>query len=220
MGEEKRRRDIVRRAVLEKVQKSEIRPSISEGERGNRSEEKIDRREEIDLVLSRCEFRNRPSSGLCLPVTTPPPHRRHTVATVVQVLYYEQQHLRDVMNGGESSALPLKASLYTPNFHSISYEPSILKRESQDLKLELLKMKMKLKEFEKQTDKSASGSPARSTPSSAKPPLPRKSFINLVSRKLGRLSPFLRVDGITSSFSKGWTKPSKDCGEGVATAAR
>ncbi|KAL6953077.1 hypothetical protein U1Q18_049934, partial [Sarracenia purpurea var. burkii] len=53
MGEEKRRRDIIRRVVLEKVQKSEIRPSISEGERGNRSEEKIDRREEIDLVLSR-----------------------------------------------------------------------------------------------------------------------------------------------------------------------
>ncbi|GAU12564.1 hypothetical protein TSUD_182790 [Trifolium subterraneum] len=37
-----------------------------------------------------------------------------------------------------------------------------------------------------------------SSPSADKPPLPRKSFLNSVSRKLGRLSPFSRASpGIT-----------------------
>lgn len=138
---------------------------------------------------------------------------RLPVQTVVQVLYYEQQRLREVMDGSltdsESPALPPKINLYTTNIHPVSDELSILKRENQDLKFELLKMKMKLKEIEKPADKSSSGlnSPVRRPLSSSdKPPLPRKSFISSVSKRLGKLYPFVRGDGTP----KGHNKPSRD----------
>ncbi|CAN1815176.1 BTB/POZ domain-containing protein SR1IP1 [Linum perenne] len=132
---------------------------------------------------------------------------RLPVQTVVQVLYYEQQRLRDSIN---------KAP-YSVDVHPVPDELSILKRENQDLKFELLKMKMKLRELEKFS--SASSSTARSTgdspmgisnssPSAAdKPPLPPKkpSFINSVSKKLGKLSPFVGV-----LPSKPRKKPPKD----------
>ncbi|KAF8020809.1 hypothetical protein BT93_G1284 [Corymbia citriodora subsp. variegata] len=135
---------------------------------------------------------------------------RLPVQTVVQVLYYEQQRMRDAMNGslgGESPAAPRKLNVYSTDIHPVSDELSKLKRENDDLKIELVKMKMRLREIEKSTLKSAGGSPAGSTPSSAeKPPLPRKSFINSMSKKLGRLYPF----GLTPPNAKGKMKPSKD----------
>ncbi|TKY55637.1 BTB/POZ domain-containing protein [Spatholobus suberectus] len=58
---------------------------------------------------------------------------------------------------------------------------------------------MKLKEIEKSSIRSTSSSPVIYASHSAdKPPLPRKSFINSVSKKLGRLSPFLRGDAATT----------------------
>ncbi|KAB1998512.1 hypothetical protein ES319_D12G094300v1 [Gossypium barbadense] len=133
---------------------------------------------------------------------------RLPVQTVVQVLYHEQQRLRDVMNGsGDSPAvIPSKVNLYPTDVHPVSGELSSLKRENQDLKLELVKMKMRLKEIEKSTSaKTAISSPMGSiTPSSDKPPLPKKSFMNSVSKKLGRLYPFV------PSGAKGRTRPSKD----------
>lgn len=133
---------------------------------------------------------------------------RLPVQTVVQVLYHEQQRLRDVMNGsGDSPAvIPSKVNLYTTDVHPVSGELSSLKRENQDLKLELVKMKMRLKEIEKSTSaKTAVSNPMGSiTPSSDKPPLPKKSFMNSVSKKLGRLYPFV------PSSAKGRTRPSKD----------
>ncbi|THF96516.1 hypothetical protein TEA_025147 [Camellia sinensis var. sinensis] len=138
---------------------------------------------------------------------------RLPVQTVVQVLYYEQQRLREVMDGSltgsESPALPPKMNLCTTNIHPVSDELSSLKRENQDLKFELLKMKMKLKEIEKPADQSSSGlnSPVRRPLSSSdKPPLPRKSFISSVSKRLGKLYPFVRGDGTP----KGHNKPSRD----------
>ncbi|XP_010028107.2 BTB/POZ domain-containing protein SR1IP1 isoform X2 [Eucalyptus grandis] len=135
---------------------------------------------------------------------------RLPVQTVVQVLYYEQQRMRDAMNGslgGESPAAPRKLNVYSTDIHPVSDELSRLKRENEDLKIELVKMKMRLREIEKSTLKSAGGSPAGSTPSSAdKPPLPRKSFINSMSKKLGRLYPF----GVAPPNAKGKMKPSKD----------
>ena len=143
-------------------------------------------------------------------------HDHLPVQTVVQVLYYEQQRLRDAMNGssasGESpSSAQAKTNVYSTDLHPVSNELSTLRRENQDLKLELVKLKMKLKEIENATLKSGVTSPAVSaSPSSAdKPPLPRKSFISSVSKKLGRLSPFLRADGATP-FAKGRTKPNKN----------
>lgn len=133
---------------------------------------------------------------------------RLPVQTVVQVLYYEQQRLREAVNGSESPAPPPHtANLYTTttDSHPVPDELSALRRENQDLKFELLKMKTKLKELEKPAgDKSAIGSPL---PSYDKPPLPRKSFIGSVSKKLGRLYPFVR-DGAVPP--KGRTKPPKD----------
>lgn len=148
---------------------------------------------------------------------------RLPVQTVVQVLYYEQQRLRDVMNGsisgGDSPAISSRVSLYPTDYiHPVSDEVSSLKRENEDLKLELVKMKMRLKEIERPSSV-RSASPSASAvnspmgtilPSSDKPPLPRKSFINSVSKKLGRLYPFVRADGVSPSGAKGRTRPSKD----------
>ncbi|KAF7128860.1 hypothetical protein RHSIM_Rhsim10G0102500 [Rhododendron simsii] len=135
-------------------------------------------------------------------------NNRLPVQTVVQVLYYEQQRLREAVNGSESPApLPHTVNLYTTTVdsHPVPDELSTLRRENQDLKFELLKMKTMLKEIEKPAGNiSAIGSPL---PSSDKPPLPRKSFIGSVSKKLGRLYPFVR-DG--AAPPKGRTKPPKD----------
>lgn len=142
---------------------------------------------------------------------------RLPVQTVVQVLYYEQQRLRDVMNGSligsesPASAFPSKLNLYSTDIHPVSDELSSLRRENEDLKIELVKMKMKVKEIERSTTvKSAVNSPQGVImPSADKPPHPRKSFMNSVSKKLGRLYPFVRSDGVTPSY-KGRTKPAKD----------
>lgn len=137
---------------------------------------------------------------------------RLPVQTVVQVLYYEQQRLRDAMNGSASgeSSVDSKLNVYSTDLHPVSNELSKLRRENEDLKLELVKLKMRLKEIENSTLKSAGNSPAVSaSPSADKPPLPRRSFINSVSKKLGRLSPFVRADGV-SPFAKGRTKPNKN----------
>ncbi|KAK4393423.1 BTB/POZ domain-containing protein IP1 [Sesamum angolense] len=138
---------------------------------------------------------------------------RLPVQTVVQVLYYEQQRLREVMDGNltEAPALPApsKLSPYSIDVHPVNDEVSTLRRENQDLKLELVKMKMRLKEMEKPLSASSTPSPlAPARPmSSDKPPLPRKSFISSVGKKLGR---FIRADGISPQTSKGRTKPAKD----------
>ncbi|PON66727.1 Voltage dependent potassium channel [Parasponia andersonii] len=138
---------------------------------------------------------------------------RLPVQTVVQVLYYEQQRLRDVMNGtligSESPALHSKLNLYSNDIHPVSDELSSLRRENEDLKIELVKMKMKLKEIERPMTRSAVSSPQGIILSADKPPQPRKSFMNSVSKKLGRLYPFVRSDGVTPSY-KARSKPAKD----------
>ncbi|XP_068657373.1 BTB/POZ domain-containing protein SR1IP1-like isoform X1 [Aristolochia californica] len=125
---------------------------------------------------------------------------RLPVQTVVQVLYYEQQRLRDAMSGTltgrESPALPPKIEYSGKTVHGV---PN-LERENQDLKLELVKMKMRLKELEKPIKDQ------RHSSSADKPPLPKKSFINSVSKKLGRFSLFTRGDG----DPKLRLKPAKD----------
>ncbi|XVF61305.1 hypothetical protein PTKIN_Ptkin08bG0119700 [Pterospermum kingtungense] len=141
---------------------------------------------------------------------------RLPVQTAVQVLYYEQQRLRDVMNGsissGDSPATSSRVNLYPTNIHPVSDELSRLKRENQDLKLELVKLKMRLKEIEKSSSSSVVSSPMGNNilPSSDKPPSPRKSFINSVSKKIGRLYPFVRGDGVSPFSAKSRTRPSKN----------
>lgn len=137
---------------------------------------------------------------------------RLPVQTVVQVLYHEQQRLREAMDGTESPTIPSKPSLYSAEPRPVSDELMSLKRENEDLKIELVKMKMRLREIERSALKSNIGSPLepRTVPSADKPPLPRKSLMNSVSKKLGRLSPFIRADGIFPGSAKGRTKPPKD----------
>ncbi|MCD7459357.1 BTB/POZ domain-containing protein sr1ip1 [Datura stramonium] len=140
---------------------------------------------------------------------------RLPVQTVVQVLYYEQQRLRDVMDGSQLVATEPPALVpsngnhqFSTDIRPVSDEVSSLKRENQELKFELLKMKMRLKEIEKpKPNKSATTSPLVIThPSADKPPLPRKSnFMSSVSKKLGR---FIRADGLTPNKAR--NKPSKD----------
>ncbi|CAH1434813.1 unnamed protein product [Lactuca virosa] len=138
---------------------------------------------------------------------------RLPVQTVVQVLYYEQQRLRDTMDGGGQIVVkPTTTTTTTTTIRPLSDELSQLKKENQDLKFELLKMKMKLKEVERPSgDKFAVSSPIGGTRFSAdKPPLPRKSFMNSLSKKLGKLTPFLRADAAVPSSTRGMNKPSKD----------
>ncbi|XP_062101844.1 BTB/POZ domain-containing protein SR1IP1 [Humulus lupulus] len=141
---------------------------------------------------------------------------RLPVQTVVQVLYYEQQRLRDAMNGSlsgsESPAIPsAKMNLYSNDMHPVSDELSSLRRENDGLKLELVKMKMMLKEIERSNATKSTASSPRTIMSSPadKPPQPRRSFMNSVSKKLGRLYPFVRSDGMTPSY-KARAKPAKD----------
>ncbi|KAM0032317.1 putative BTB/POZ domain, NPH3 domain, NPH3/RPT2-like family protein [Helianthus debilis subsp. tardiflorus] len=136
---------------------------------------------------------------------------RLPVQTVVQVLYYEQQRLRDNMDGGLISVDP--AAQQTNKRQPLNDELSRLKKENQDLKFELLKIKTRLKEAERSSasiDKSLVSSPSSTRYSADKPPLPRKSFMSSVSKKLGKLAPFLRADGILPSTTRGKNKPSKN----------
>ncbi|KAF9621242.1 hypothetical protein IFM89_016736 [Coptis chinensis] len=136
---------------------------------------------------------------------------RLPVQTVVQVLYYEQQRLRDVMNGGlsggESPAVVQKENRYSEDYQQVPNELSSLRRENEDLKIELARTRMRVKELEKLSiSTSRPGTPT----SSGKPPLPKKSIINSMSKKIGRLYPFVRPDGVERSDAKGRVKPSKD----------
>lgn len=135
---------------------------------------------------------------------------RLPVQTVVQVLYYEQQRLHDTSQlvATEPPALVPSKMNHQLSTTPVSDEVSILKRENQELKFELLKMKTRLIEIEKSSsNRSATSSPLVIThPSAAKPPLPRKSnFMSSVSKKLGR---FIRADGLTQGKAR--NKPSKD----------
>lgn len=127
---------------------------------------------------------------------------RLPVQIVVQVLYYEQQRLRDSMTGtgGESPALSHKMTSYGIGYQNQTDELSQLRRENNDLKLELVKAQMQLKELQK---------PPQNSTHSGKPPLPpKKSIMNSMSKKLGLLNPFVRAD---SAFSgKVRTRPPKN----------
>ncbi|EOA23236.1 hypothetical protein CARUB_v10016995mg [Capsella rubella] len=134
---------------------------------------------------------------------------RLPVQTMVQVLYYEQQHLREILSESDSPAVAATARDTLPppdELSSYNNELSKLNRENQDLKLELIKVKMKFKELEKEKafEVLTSGSDCSSSVSTAsvvKPRLQRKSFISSISRKLGKLNPF--------GLKQGQTKPPK-----------
>nr|XP_043631909.1 BTB/POZ domain-containing protein SR1IP1-like [Erigeron canadensis] len=141
-------------------------------------------------------------------------NERLPVQTVVQVLYYEQKRLQ------ESESPNHMISNGTPKSqNSLSDEITSLRKENQELKFELLKMKTRLKEIETSTtaNKPARVNNASRTTTSAtkpplpgKPPLPKKSLISTVTKKLGKITPFLHADGFLPSSTRGRNKPDKD----------
>ncbi|XP_024974619.1 BTB/POZ domain-containing protein SR1IP1-like [Cynara cardunculus var. scolymus] len=110
-------------------------------------------------------------------------NERLPAETVVQVLYYEQQRLQETMDD---------ASKPSPFLEGMSS----LQKENEDLKLELLEVKCRLKEVKKSyPDKS----PSRG-----------RSFMSLVSKKFVKLTPFLWADhGISPSSTRSRNKVSK-----------
>ncbi|KAG1366870.1 BTB/POZ domain-containing protein SR1IP1 [Cocos nucifera] len=128
---------------------------------------------------------------------------RLPVPIVVQVLYYEQQCLRDVRSGnligGESPALSQKATSYGIGYHNDPDELPCLRRENDELKLELVRLRMQLKEIEKSSGNITA----------AEPPLPKKSFIHSISKKLGHLFPFMHSDTVKLLSDKTRRKPHK-----------
>ncbi|KFK34271.1 hypothetical protein AALP_AA5G123300 [Arabis alpina] len=107
------------------------------------------------------------------------------VQTVVKVLHYEQQSLRQILRDTDS-----------PAAYNNDDELSQLNRENQELKLELLKVKMNFKEFEEEKTFEVMSSSDYSLVSIASVVKPRrKSFISYVSRKLGKLNPFSMTQG-------------------------
>ncbi|CAN8278522.1 unnamed protein product [Cochlearia groenlandica] len=121
------------------------------------------------------------------------------IQTLVQIVYNDSD-----------TPLAATASETLPPYKVSSYnnELSKLNRENQDLKLELIKLKMNFKELEMGKDFEVISGSVSSLVSNdlvvKKPlPLPRKSFTLFVSRKLGKLiNPFV--------MRQGGTKPTKE----------
>ncbi|KAM0057840.1 putative BTB/POZ domain, NPH3 domain, NPH3/RPT2-like family protein [Helianthus debilis subsp. tardiflorus] len=112
-------------------------------------------------------------------------NERLSAGTVVQVLYYEQQRLRDAIDDGSRSN-PL------PN------DVSSLQKENKDLKFELLKAKMRLQDIKKEKSHSDK-SPSRT-----------RSLISTVSKKFLKFTPFLWFDhGVSNSITRIKDKASK-----------
>ncbi|TVU47999.1 hypothetical protein EJB05_07618 [Eragrostis curvula] len=130
---------------------------------------------------------------------------RLPVQTVVQVLYHEQRRLRDAIPHppspepaafvGASPAMPYSYKPSPPTMitmgrdaRSVPDEVARLQRENEELKMEILRLKMRLRDVSSGTG---------GIPASGRPPLPKKAgagFVNSVSKKLGRLNPFMRLD--------------------------
>lgn len=167
---------------------------------------------------------------------------RLPVQTVVQVLYHEQRRLREApphppsaasssfYGGGESPAVaPSVNYKMTPSLlrrHARSSgggrappenEVSRLQRENEELKMELLRLKLHQRDQSSPSLNSPTSGGDGALPPSGRSPLPKKAagggggggFMNNVSKKLGRLNPFQRVDAVGGA-GKVRTKPAKD----------
>ncbi|KAG9151466.1 hypothetical protein Leryth_015065 [Lithospermum erythrorhizon] len=147
-------------------------------------------------------------------------NERLPVQSIVQVLYFEHQRLREVvesslMSSNEVPALPpIVTQQHLEHLAALSDELPVLKRENQDLKQELLKAQILLKEMEKSAaDKSSVSTPlgtGRRPSIGDKPPMPIKSFMSTVSRKLGKLYPLIRIEGVGSVNTKVRNRPIRD----------
>lgn len=122
-------------------------------------------------------------------------NERLPVQVMVQVLYFEQLRLRKALSSSNpdcESLPPLYMSQRTGSgTASATMSPrenyASLRRENQDLRLEVSRMKMKLNDLEKEH---VMGSTERA--SSTEKPSSSSKFISSVSRTLSRINPFAR----------------------------
>lgn len=137
---------------------------------------------------------------------------RLPVQTVVQVLYHEQQRLRDSVVNNNNNNNTHNNDNNNNNNRDSPDEVSTLRRENDGLKIELQKMKMKIRDVDiSSSSSSVANSPQVPRAANGKPPPhPRRnSFISTVSKKLGRLYPFVRSEGSLLA-PKARAKASKD----------
>lgn len=124
-------------------------------------------------------------------------NERLPVHIVVQVLYFEQQRLRDAMSRrtftegdvGERSQKMLYREVVSAATSPCD-EFWALHQENQDLKLEVERMRIRLSDLEKDH--------TGTKPGTGKPPLYRKTFLKSVSKKLGKLNPFVKLPDQTT----------------------
>ncbi|XP_039146380.1 BTB/POZ domain-containing protein SR1IP1-like [Dioscorea cayenensis subsp. rotundata] len=132
-------------------------------------------------------------------------NERLPVQIVVQVLYHEQHRFKDRMSGsyfgGESPALSRQMNPYNTHFNTPD-ELSRLRRENDDLKLELLRMRAPVKDIDQPS--------MNESTSSDRPPLLKKSFLSSVTKKLSRLYLFSRSESVKSLSGKTGRKTPKD----------
>lgn len=150
---------------------------------------------------------------------------RLPVQTVVQVLYHEQRRLREAPThapsgassfyGGESPppSLPYKPTPSLMGRHARggaapAEEVSQLQRENDELKMELLRLKMRLRDPSAPLPPTGAAPPPSGRHSMPKKPGAGGGFMNNVSKKLGKLNPFVRHDAM--GVPKVRTKPPKD----------
>ncbi|CAN6321008.1 unnamed protein product [Urochloa humidicola] len=146
-------------------------------------------------------------------------NERLPVQTVVQVLYHEQRRLRGAPDHAPSRASSFYGGVSPPSASgrhargggAPADEVSRLHQENDDLRMEVLRLKMRMRDPSEPPLPAAGGG---APPQSGRPPLPKKpggggGFMNNVSKKLGRLNPFLRrVD--TMDDAKVRTKLAKE----------
>ncbi|XP_057825525.1 BTB/POZ domain-containing protein SR1IP1 isoform X2 [Cryptomeria japonica] len=122
-------------------------------------------------------------------------NERLPVQIVVQVLYFEQQRLRNEVSGtlmgreGGCQSQKINNSAATSSVHSPRNEFIVLQQENQDLKLEIARLRMQLSDLEKDRPCMKFGM--------GRPPQYNKKFLNSVSRKLGKLNPFMKLPDST-----------------------
>nr|CAB3501658.1 unnamed protein product [Digitaria exilis] len=154
------------------------------------------------------------------------------IALGTLIMLYAQKSLRRLdMNGGDKkkmdprqehekrvvletivSLLPKEKN----SAHPYLSEPERKKRENEELKMELLRLKLHQRD-QSSPSLSSPTSGSGALPPSGRSPLPKKAsgggggggFMNNVSKKLGRLNPFQRVDAVGGA-GKVRTKPAKD----------
>uniref|UniRef100_A0A0D6QVZ0 NPH3 domain-containing protein n=1 Tax=Araucaria cunninghamii TaxID=56994 RepID=A0A0D6QVZ0_ARACU len=127
-------------------------------------------------------------------------NERLPVQIVVQVLYFEQQRLRNTMSGtfmeGEVGHNSQRMNDTAASVANSPYnEFVVLRKENQDLKLEIARLRKRLNDLEKDRTSTKQGM--------GKPPLHNKTFLNSVSRKLGKLNPFMKLPDSTTEAKPG-----------------